>query len=67
MRATRDQAYESSVKLPCLLRMLFWDYDFESLAWPRDRELIIGRVLTYGNWDAVTWLRSIAGDHALRQ
>ena len=63
----RDPGTKSPAKLPCLLRRFFWDYDIESLAWPRDRELIIGRVLTYVNWDAVTWLRSVAGDQALRQ
>ena len=56
-----------SPKLPARLRSLFWDYEFKSLTWEEDRELIIGRVLTSGDWEAVTWLRSHAGDPALRQ
>jgi hypothetical protein len=56
-----------SSKLPRTLRALFWDYDFAALNWEEDRDLIIGRVLTSGSWDAVTWLRSRVGDRALRE
>jgi hypothetical protein len=62
-----NQQTKSPGKLPRLLRMCFWDYDFSALSWERDRDFIIGRVLTYGNWDAVTWLRSRLEDHALRK
>ncbi len=56
-----------SPQLPTLLRPLFWDDDFEALAWENDRDLIIARVLTSGGWDAITWLRFHMGDRALRE
>jgi hypothetical protein len=64
---TGDQGAKSSAKLPRLLRRFFWDYGFNVLAWERDRDFITGRILTHGNWEAVTWLRSAAGDQGLRQ
>ncbi|MGH7966833.1 MAG: DUF6922 domain-containing protein [Candidatus Binatia bacterium] len=54
-------------RLPAMLRPLFWDYDFVALGWDSDRDLIVTRVLTSGDWDAVSWLRSRLGDHALRE
>jgi hypothetical protein len=56
----------SSVALPEWLRSLFWDHDFSVLDWRQDRELVIGRVLEAGTWDAIQWLRRQAGDAALR-
>jgi hypothetical protein len=53
-------------KLPTTLRPLFWEYDFQTLTWDHDHDLIIARILTAGEWDAVTWLRSHLGDRALR-
>lgn len=57
----------ASKKLPRKLKALFWDCPFETLSWKEDHELIISRILTSGNWDAVTWLRSHAGDQSLRE
>ena len=57
----------STARLPKMLRPLFWDYNFDTLTWEEDRELIISRVLISGSWDAVTWLRSRAGDQYLRE
>jgi len=54
-------------KLPDMLRAIFWDYDFETLTWKHDRELIIKRILVSGDWNAVIWLRSHAGDQSLRE
>ena len=62
-----DQGTKNPAKLPRLLRRFFWDYDFGALSWERDRDFITGRILTHGNWEAVTWLRSVAGDQGLRQ
>ncbi len=53
--------------LPALLRPLFWDYDFKTLTWDDDRDLIIARVLASGTWEAITWLRARLGDQALRE
>jgi hypothetical protein len=63
----KNQRATSIRELPDMLRPFFWDYDFDTLSWGDDRELIIARVLTSGDWDAVTWLRSRAGDHSLRE
>ena len=57
----------STARLPKMLRPLFWDYNFDILTWEEDRELIISRILISGSWDAVTWLRSHAGDQYLRE
>jgi hypothetical protein len=54
-------------KLPAMLEPHFWDYEFEALTWKSDWDLIIGRVLTSGTWEAVTWLRSRVGDQAIRE
>jgi len=54
-------------KLPEKLRPLFWDYDFQQLRWKLDRHLITSRVLSSGNWNAVTWLRSRLSDQELKQ
>lgn len=55
-----------SAPLPESLRGLFWEYDFESLSWDEDRDLIFRRVLAEGRWEAVQWLRSRVGDSELR-
>ena len=57
---------EYASRLPAMLRPLFWDYDFETLIWERDRDLVTARILALGTWEAVTWLRSRLGDRALR-
>jgi hypothetical protein len=46
------------VQLPRRLRPLFWDHDFARLTWEADTDLIIGRVLTTGDWEAVRRLLS---------
>jgi hypothetical protein len=53
-------------RLPGRLRPFFWEYDFASLRWNGDRDLVIERILTAGTWDAITWLRSRMGDAELR-
>jgi hypothetical protein len=64
---TQEQHTTEALKLPSMLRSLFWEYDFEALTWENDRDLIIARVLAHGTWDAVTWLRSRLGHTALRE
>jgi Family of unknown function (DUF6922) len=56
-----------SPRLPAVLRLLFWDYDFAALSWGNDHDLIMARILTSGDWNAVTWLRSRVGDRVLRE
>jgi hypothetical protein len=57
----------AAMRLPAELRPLFWDHDFTWLGWPRDADLIIGRVLTAGDWDALCWLIRMATKPALRE
>ena len=52
--------------LPEWLRPLFWEYDFSSLSWDGDRELITARILTSSNWKATRWLWDWLGDEELR-
>jgi len=52
-------------RLPEKLRPLFWDCDFDHLSWPDNADFIIGRLLSSGDWEAVQWLRALAGDQAL--
>src|SRR5207249_11685493 len=66
----QDAKSDKSTKrpsLPALLRPLFWDYDFKTLTWDDDRDLIIARVLASGTWEAIIWLRAHLGDQALRE
>jgi hypothetical protein len=63
MKETRASAV---AHLPVRLRALFWDYSFAKLRWPRDRELVVNRILQSGAWEDVKWLRSEFGDAALR-
>lgn len=53
--------------LPIPVKNLFWDYDAGALRWEDDRELIMARILASGPWDTVRWLRSTAGDRAIRR
>ncbi len=53
------------IRLPKWLNKLFWDYDFDSLSWENDRDLIIRRILESGNWKSIQWLRKTAGDSAI--
>lgn len=54
------------VRLPPRLRPLFWDQDFTRLSRDADADLIIGRILAAGDWDAVRWLRRLLGKECLR-
>jgi hypothetical protein len=54
------------VRLSRRLRPLFWDHDFARLTWDADADLIIGRILAAGDWQAVRWLRGLLPDPALR-
>jgi hypothetical protein len=57
----------SSVRLPELLKPLFWEYDFGSLSVERDKDFLIRRILTRGDWSAIAWLRRRIGDKLLRK
>lgn len=54
------------VHLPEDFRKLFWDCDFDSLAWSDHRDSIVSRILVSGDRDSVRWLRRTLGDGGLR-
>jgi hypothetical protein len=63
----RPRALRSATRrLPPRLRPLFWDQHFALLAWESDRDLIVGRILAAGDWEAVRWVRRRLGEAGLR-
>ncbi|HWY87747.1 MAG TPA: hypothetical protein VNX28_13530 [Gemmataceae bacterium] len=56
----------SAVRLSKRIRPLFWDYDFGQLTWEADSDLIIGRILAAGDWEAIQWLRRLLPEPVLR-
>jgi hypothetical protein len=52
----RGQFVATPVRLPQRLRPFFWDHDFTRLTWDTDADLITGRILAAGDWEAVRWL-----------
>jgi len=58
---------EDQHRLPRFLRPLFWEYDFKDLYWPKDRDLVIQKVLINGDWQAVRWLRGLELDQGLTE
>jgi hypothetical protein len=42
--------------IPMSLKPYFQEYDLEALNIKRDADLIILRILEYGNWDEIRWL-----------
>lgn len=60
------RARNKTPKIPGFLKELFWDCDFEDLAWPADQHLLISRILSSGDWQAVTWLRQQVTPFQLR-
>jgi hypothetical protein len=55
----------NSRHLPASLRSLFWEYDFKILTWKQDQDLVISRIISVGDWEAITWLRQQLGDDRL--
>lgn len=60
----QTEALEGAI--PSSLRRLFWEYDFDKLTWKKDKELVIFRVLAYGNWRETCWLLGQIGDEGVR-
>jgi hypothetical protein len=52
-------------RLPAWLSPLFWEHNFKALTWDHDRDLITARILSCGDWDAISWLRTRLGDDRL--
>lgn len=66
LREGQSAPDDTSSELPEFLGSLFWDYGLEDLRWPADRDLLVSRILSAGDWQAVAWLRERIGDRQLR-
>ena len=52
--------------IPEQFEAALWSYDIRALDLGRDKELIITRLLNYGDWDAVRWVNKTYGEAAIR-
>lgn len=57
---------EPTILIPDV-RNLFWEYDKRTISWKKDKELILKKILHYGTWDAICWVRKNFGDDELRE
>jgi len=64
--ATYSGAGATTGSLPLALHRLFWEYDADALQWEKDRDLVISRVLAYGNWRDTCWLLAQIGEEGIR-
>lgn len=64
--ASHDLEKEQNMPLPDFLKKFFWDYDFQKLMRPGDRDLIIGQILQVGDWRSIGWSREQIGDDDLK-
>jgi len=53
--------------LPPKFRPFFWDYDFRRLTWQEDRDVIVMRLLSHGDWEALQWLHARLKREGLRE
>jgi hypothetical protein len=52
--------------LPAAVQALFWEYGDRPISLDRDREFVIDRVLSEGDWESIRWLRREVGAEAIR-
>lgn len=52
---------KGSPALPAFLRPILWEYEFADLSWEADRDTIVFKILSSGDWNSVRWLRSELG------
>ena len=60
MTRKRDNG-ENTPTLPAFLRPILWEYEFADMSWDADRDTIVFKILSSGDWNAVRWLRSELG------
>ncbi len=53
--------------LPAGLKPFFWDYEFHRLSWDEDREVVVARLLSHGDWKALRWLHAHMKNEGLRE
>lgn len=64
-RQARRPASVGGTPLPRDMRRFFWDCTFARLRWETDRDFVIGRLMEWGTWRAMQWLRRTVGDAEL--
>jgi hypothetical protein len=52
--------------LPAGVRSLFWEYGESGPSLEHDRDFVIGRVLSAGDWESIRWLRREVRDSGIR-
>jgi hypothetical protein len=62
-----DKSRPDPIKVDPAIKPFFWDYDCRRLRWERDQDFIISRILSFGDWQALLWLRSVMQDKDLAQ
>ena len=62
-----DTATRSFSEVRAVFGHLFWEYDPNLISWEKDRDLIIFKILSVGDWDAVSWLWKNLPAHELKE
>jgi hypothetical protein len=66
MPGKEEAASEVHRGLPASVRRFFWDCDFGALTWQDSWAFVTERLLAWGDWESVKWLRRKLGDERLR-
>ena len=61
------QQSSETAQIPDFLRRFFWEYDPRALDVERHADVIMGRIMERGNWDAMRWLRQTYPVERLRR
>jgi hypothetical protein len=56
---------QEAAPLPPEVGTLFWEYGDGTVSLEADRDLVLGRVLSAGSWDALRWLRREVGNSSI--
>ena len=64
---TMIQQSSETVHIPDFLRRFFWEYDPRKLEVERHADVIMGRIMERGDWDAMCWLRQTYPMERLRR
>lgn len=56
-----------AIDLPERLKIYFQEYNPDQLELKRDANLVIQRVLEFGNWDEIRWLFELYGARRIRK
>lgn len=56
-----------AAKIPERLKVYFQEYDVDQLNMKRDANLVIQRVLEFGDWEEIRWLFTLYGSRRIRK